>query len=846
MMTGKRIPEDMHLLRVSMDEFGKFSRRAIGTFKPGLNVVYGSNEAGKSTTVMFIRNLLYGWLPTRKNANSYKPRTNNRCGSLTFGDATGEWEIFRDKSGATRVTNHKGPSRDDLLEDLCEEVTKETYESVFSFNADELLTIKMSENIASKLLTASSGTALAPTEALAAVNAGIAKITSSQSGEPYALGTVRKSIRELKEQIAALESRADDLTEKSRELPRISKKLDELGEQLDVINKQAQDLNAAKQKVRDLETRKDALRTRSDENQAALLKTDVDLSNHALSVTEETLLKNEINIKKSQEEASALRTRLDRLEGRRADYEAAQAQLASAKGYGCSCDQATKQVLVELRARRLELEHARQLADELFKEAQSERVGFEARGDLQVAPSVKPASNGLLIVLGIVAVAAGIAAAYMGYVAASTVAMVSGGVSAVLGVILFILGFPKRAGRDSAAEYAQQKRRLEEFAVKEGRTKERLALALKDLEIFDDESDAFLEDKGLGAAESNLDAALAMVEEEQQLQAKRDDCSVKYRLYESSEKEVEGHAHVIRLALSAFKYQIGSASDYELLAHLTNLSESLEAAKEKLTKIERLQEGKEYLLANRDEILEQLDREQGELLGIAHENGVDSAADLEQELSVRLEQVELRRRECQEEFGEVQRLYGETCELLNAGAKEMQLQVLNEELAEKIEQQRRSAREYARLLTARKLLQDAIMAWESKKQPEVYQLANDIFSDMTAGKWTTISFEDEAIYAINDEHEKKTPEFLSTGTCQQLYLSLRIALLLSASEVGRGLPVVADDILINFDAQRRSGAARALARLAQERQVIIFTCHKETQELLKTTEPSTNAFDIGA
>ncbi|NTU88427.1 MAG: AAA family ATPase [Actinobacteria bacterium] len=845
MMAGKKISEDMHLLRVSMDEFGKFSRRMIGAFKPGLNVVYGSNEAGKSTTVVFIRNLLYGWLPSRKNANSYKPRTNNRCGSLSFKDATGEWEIFRDKTGATRVTGYNGPSWDGLLEELCEEVTKETYESVFSFNADELLTIKMSENIASKLLTASSGTALAPTEALAVVNSRIAKVVSSQSGEPYALGTLRKDIRELKEEIAALESRAEALTEKSRELPVISRKLDILTGQLDVLNKQAQDLNAAKQKVRDLEMRREALRTRFEENQMGLRKTDVDLASHALSVSEGILLKNEINIKKSQEEASALRARLDRLEDRRVDYDAAQAQIATAKGYGCSSDQTTKQVLVELRARRLDLERMRQLADERLKEAQADRVGFEARGDLQATDSAKPVSSGPLIALGIVAFLAGIAAAYLGFVTSSSIAIISGAVSAVLGIVLFILGLPKGARRDSAAEYARQ-RRLEEFVEKEGRAKERLALAVQDLELFDDESEAFLEEKGLDAAESNLDAALAMVEEERQLQAKRDDCSAKQRLYEKGEKEVEGHARVIRLALSAFKHQIGPASDYELLACLTSLSESLEVAKEKLVTIERLEEGKEYLLATRDEIIDQLEGEQGKLTEIARENGVDPELDLERELTIRLEQVEANRRLCQSDLGEVQRLYGETCELLNAGAKEMQLQVLNEELAEKVEQQRRSAREYARLLTAQKLLQDAIVAWESEKQPEVYQLANEIFSDMTAGKWTTISVEDDVIYAINDEHEKKTPEFLSTGTCQQLYLSLRIALLLSASEVGRGLPVVADDILINFDAQRRVGAARALARLAQERQVIIFTCHKETQELLKSIEPSTNTFDIGA
>ncbi len=52
----------------------------------------------------------------------------------------------------------------------------------------------------------------------------------------------------------------------------------------------------------------------------------------------------------------------------------------------------------------------------------------------------------------------------------------------------------------------------------------------------------------------------------------------------------------------------------------------------------------------------------------------------------------------------------------------------------------------------------------------------------------------------------RPPHFLSLGTRQQLYLSLRIALLLSAANVGRGLPVLCDDILVNFDDERRAQA----------------------------------------
>ena len=46
-----------------------------------------------------------------------------------------------------------------------------------------------------------------------------------------------------------------------------------------------------------------------------------------------------------------------------------------------------------------------------------------------------------------------------------------------------------------------------------------------------------------------------------------------------------------------------------------------------------------------------------------------------------------------------------------------------------------------------------------------------------------------------------------------------------------------DDILVNFDPERAEEAARAIAELADENQVIVFTCHPPTADLLKARAP---------
>lgn len=49
----------MKLLELHIDGFGKFHDRTI-SFKDGINIIYGKNEAGKSTLHTFIRGMLFG------------------------------------------------------------------------------------------------------------------------------------------------------------------------------------------------------------------------------------------------------------------------------------------------------------------------------------------------------------------------------------------------------------------------------------------------------------------------------------------------------------------------------------------------------------------------------------------------------------------------------------------------------------------------------------------------------------------------------------------------------------------------------------------------------------------
>jgi uncharacterized protein YhaN len=70
---------------------------------------------------------------------------------------------------------------------------------------------------------------------------------------------------------------------------------------------------------------------------------------------------------------------------------------------------------------------------------------------------------------------------------------------------------------------------------------------------------------------------------------------------------------------------------------------------------------------------------------------------------------------------------------------------------------------------------------------------------------------------------------LSRGTSEQLYLALRFGLVQHFVETSKEpLPVVMDDILVNFDQDRAARAARSIEELAKTCQIIYFTCHPTT------------------
>ncbi len=72
---------------------------------------------------------------------------------------------------------------------------------------------------------------------------------------------------------------------------------------------------------------------------------------------------------------------------------------------------------------------------------------------------------------------------------------------------------------------------------------------------------------------------------------------------------------------------------------------------------------------------------------------------------------------------------------------------------------------------------------------------------------------------------------MSDGTCDQLYLALRLAAIEQFTQRAEPLPLLVDDILIRFDDDRARETLAVLGEVSQRQQVIFFTHHQRLRQL---------------
>lgn len=153
--------------------------------------------------------------------------------------------------------------------------------------------------------------------------------------------------------------------------------------------------------------------------------------------------------------------------------------------------------------------------------------------------------------------------------------------------------------------------------------------------------------------------------------------------------------------------------------------------------------------------------------------------------------------------------------------------------------------------TARLLLQRTLKRYEDERQPAVLERAASHFSRVTGGRYARLVVDSPdpskpSLRVLAPGGQSLDAADLSRGAREQLYLCLRLALAETFADRYVPLPIVLDDVLVNFDPARQEAVVDELAETARRHQILFFTCHPHLAQLLqeRTDSAATRVVEI--
>src|SRR5262249_46888573 len=126
--------------------------------------------------------------------------------------------------------------------------------------------------------------------------------------------------------------------------------------------------------------------------------------------------------------------------------------------------------------------------------------------------------------------------------------------------------------------------------------------------------------------------------------------------------------------------------------------------------------------------------------------------------------------------------------------------------------------------------------YEQNRQPETLREASEYMQQLTSGKYTRIwtPLAHDILFVDNADGQSLPVQVLSRGTREQLFVSLRLALVSAYGRRGIHLPMILDDVFVNYDAGRTRTACSVLREFAKQgHQLLVFTCHEHVWRMFQ-------------
>ena len=353
----------------------------------------------------------------------------------------------------------------------------------------------------------------------------------------------------------------------------------------------------------------------------------------------------------------------------------------------------------------------------------------------------------------------------------------------------------------------------------------------RDIEEFEARVNAFAEEIGLtlenptpaAIVETLLDGVNAAEKARERRKALDD----QRRTLAGERAELNADIAAAEARLAELRAQAGARDDDELDQAEKRAARRRELLKQKMELEQQLQDnGDGYSV---DELREEIREKNIDTLPAEIAEQVDVVKDLRAEL----EERKAHRLELKMRSEEMRNL---------AGAAEAQ-----ERAHQCLAEMRTAVERYLLAKSAVTMLEEQIERFRREHQTPLLARAGRLFSQLTLGAYKGLrdDLDDKGtpiVIGVRSDDTEVHVEGMSDGTCDQLFLALRLAALERHLRSSEPMPFIVDDILIGFDDDRSRAALEVLGGLASLTQVLLFTHHARIVELAAALRPEAGVF----
>ena len=764
----------MRIKQCNITAYGQFKKRSFENLNHPIVVVQGKNETGKSTFFHFMRSMLYGFSPDQALVNKYSPLDGDPMeGDIIFTNAHSEEMIVSRKMDSVPTGYLLNGTKDDLGNKtipLIDHISRPVFESVYTLGLYDMIEFSRQawDTIQDRLLgSLNVGHILSAKSAIRSIEREAASLWRNGVDSSSAFRQIDLQQRELKKRM------------------RIARDNDVLLR--DLIKKVA----TCEERERDLE--EEQIRLKADRRRFKRLYPVLRL------VDKMNLLRGHAedveNFQHIPEDPQMILDTLsdqiekdeDKLEYAKRDIRYAQVNIQKLIK-SLLTENLTKESLKAIRdLPDVELRHqvyACQEALGSLREVQmyAKMLSVRASASKPLIPWVV-----LLLVSAIMIVVGGILSWTMLW---------------MVGTILFLFGTVQglevaRHNRNVGYEGVEQWPDITEYEIEAQERKESIRAILEDIPL----PEIRLENPDL-----------ELVSDIEALKVALDDYDQQVRRYTELEKDFRLSNRSTLSKIKQLKDPLLKLGDEDLLQGARLLMEKRKAARQADQYEETLNQ--EY--PNWREMLEEIDAiraEEGEMV-FTDEDVV--------RIEMRLEVID-------SELKGVVSSKIEHSKDIERLQSEPSLVSLKGELALLTKKKNELEKQRDRLLLLANIFKKADEQFRVKHQPEVIRLASEYLSHVTNGRYNRLGIDEETgellVYSRDSDVSYKVAPPLSQGTCDQIFLAIRLAIIDHLDEGKERLPVFLDEVFVNWDASRRKNVYGILRKMSEKRQIFLFTCH---------------------